>query len=380
MPRHEVNLHKGAVMKTAFLYHEELASYSFGEGHPLGGDRFTEFFNFFESRFSAHKKCFRKVLPEPASNEQLALVHSKDYIQAIQSASSGKDIPNIYQYVSSDNLNPATGYVPRGIERGARMIVGISLLAGELVAGGEFDRAIGIGGGMHHAKPDYAEGFCFYNDVAVCVENLKKKYNLERILVLDTDAHAGNGTMEIFYSDPKVLFIDMHQDPRTLYPGTGLIQETGSGRGEGFTVNLPLSPGTGNHAYEYIFQEIVFPLAREFKPEMIIRYGGSDPHYLDTLTNLGVTCEGFRMIGRQVNSLAEEITAGRSIDLLLSGYNLAVLPFAWSAIISGSLGLDIDLSGLREDFVPAPDVRLKDTREMVRQLKGLLKRYWKSMH
>lgn len=366
-------------MITAILYSRDLEKYSFGEGHPLGKDRFERFFDFFESRFAAFKDKFQIIDSEPATDKDLQLVHSKAYIKAIRSASKGIILPDIYRYVSSDNLNPLNGYIPRGIEAGARIIVGISLKAGELVAQKRFKKAIGIGGGMHHAKPDYGEGFCFYNDVAICIKNLKQRYKLKRILVLDTDAHAGNGTKEIFYDDPEVLFIDIHQDPRTLYPGTGFIPEIGSGKGCGFTVNIPLWPGTGNQAYKYIFQEIIFPLAYEFKPQVIIRYGGSDPHYLDKLTVLGLTLEGFKMIGQQVKELSEEFTGGESIDFLLSGYNIAVLPFAWSALVSGLLDLDIDLTGLKEEFPPAGDFRLREAKDIISELKKYLKRYWRCM-
>lgn len=345
----------------------------------MGGDRFKHFFDFFSSGLASFKGRFQVIEPDPASDEILKLVHTRDYIQAIRSASEGKILADIYRYVSADNLNPVTGYIPKGIEEGARLIVGISCLAGELVAEEKFDKAVGIGGGMHHAKPDYAEGFCFYNDVAICVRHLKEKYGLKRILVLDTDAHAGNGTKEIFYTDPQVLFIDMHQDPRTLYPGTGFIEEIGEGKGCGFTVNLPLAPRTGNSAYEYIFEEVVFPLTREFKPQFIIRYGGSDPHYLDPLTSLGLTLEAFRMIGRQVNLLAEEFTAGRSVDLLLSGYNLKILPFCWSALLCGLLDWEADLSGLKEESAPAKESGFRETKDVVSRLKSRLKRYWSCM-
>jgi len=367
-------------MKTAILYHKELTRYSFGEGHPLGGDRFEKFLDFFESRFASFKGQFKIIQPEPATDENLELVHRKEYIRALQSASKGDILSDIYRYVSADNLNPLTGYIPRGIEKGSRIIVGVSLLAGEMVAQGLFNKAIGIGGGMHHAKPDYGEGFCFYSDVAILIKHLKQKFNLHRILVLDTDAHAGNGTKEIFYEDPEVLFIDIHQDPRTIYPGTGFVSEIGKGKAEGFTVNLPLLPGTGNQAYEYLFEEVIFPLAKEFAPEIIIRYGGSDPHYLDELTNLGLTLEGFRMIGQQVNALSKKFTEGRSIDLLLSGYNITVLPFAWSALIAGLLDLNIDLSDLKEESQPSIDSGLRETKEMVGKLKGLLKKYWRCMN
>jgi len=367
-------------MSTAILYHNDLAKYDFGEGHPFGGDRFKEFFNFFEARSLPFKNQFNIITAQPANDEMLKLVHSEGYIKAIHSASKGIILPDIYNYVSADNLNPITGYVPSGAEEGAKIIVGIALLAGELVAEGKFKKAIGIGGGMHHSKPDYGEGFCFYNDVAICVINLKKKYNLRRIIVLDTDAHAGNGTAEIFYSDPEVLFIDIHQDPRTIYPGTGFISEIGSGAATGFTVNLPLLPGAGNQAYQYVFDEVIFPLASEFKPDIIIRYGGSDPHYLDELTNLGLTLKGFLMIGKQVNLISREVTQGKSVDLLLSGYNLRVLPFAWTALIAGLLDLNIDLSGLKEESPPPEGYRLRETKDMVRQLKGHLKKFWRCLN
>lgn len=363
--------------ETALLYHPDLKNYSFGPAHPLGAERFELFFDFFNFRFSSFKEEFQIIKPPPAEDAALESVHTCDYIRVIKSASHGRVFPDIHRYVSGDNLNPLTGYVPGGIEEASRIIVGISLLAAELVAEGKFKQAISIGGGMHHAKPDYAEGFCFYNDVAIAVKYLQEKYNLKRILVLDTDAHAGNGTKEIFYADPAVLFIDIHQDPRTIYPGCGFIKEIGNGGGEGFTVNLPVLPRTGNAAYEYIFDAVIFPLAAEFRPEIIIRYGGSDPHYLDPLTDLGLTLAGFKMLGRQVNALAGEFTQGRSIDLLLSGYNLKVLPFAWSCLLSGLLGWEVDLNGLKEESPPSTDARLGETKDLVRQLKNILKPYWR---
>lgn len=366
-------------MKFAVIYHKDSYKYGFGKGHPFNGERFRNFFDFFIGRFSAFRDNFEVISPAPAGQELLELVHSKEYIEVITAASRGKMFPDIFRYVSADNVSPVTGYIPLGIEEGARVVVGIAALAGELVVEGKYAKAIGIGGGMHHAKPDYGEGFCFYNDIAVCARNLKRKYGLKRILVLDTDAHAGNGTMDIFYDDPEVLFIDIHQDPRTVYPGTGYVHEIGKGKGEGFTVNLPVLPRTGNKAYEYLFEEVIFPLAAEYKPEAIIRYGGSDPHHMDELTSLGLTIDGFRMIGSKVSELAGELTSGTSVDLLLSGYNPVVLPYVWLALISGLLGLDIDLSGLNEEPGPGQDSRLGETRDMVNELKRHLKKYWKCM-
>ncbi|RLC35096.1 hypothetical protein DRH14_01610 [Candidatus Shapirobacteria bacterium] len=366
-------------MKTALLYHPELKAYNFEEGHPFSKDRFTLFLNFFRQRIKGFAQRFEIIEPELPSDEIIELVHSREYIKIIKSASEGMVFPHILTYVSSDNLSHLSGYIPKGIEKGARAIVGCSLAAGEVVAQGRFSKAIGVGGGLHHARPSYGEGFCFYNDVAICVKNLKQRYNLSRILVLDTDAHAGNGTKEIFYKDPDVLFIDIHQDPHTLYPGTGFIYELGEGEGEGFTVNLPLPVGASNDAYSYVFEEIILPLSKEFRPEIIIRYGGSDPHYKDELTNLGLTLKGFKMIGRYVREMAEELCGGKSVELLASGYNLNTLPFLWSALLSGSLNINIDLSDMKEESPPPANFRLEQTKEMIRAIKKMLRKYWRTM-
>jgi acetoin utilization protein AcuC len=365
-------------MKIAFLYDENLKKYDFGEGHPFRGDRFRIFFDFFLKRCPSFEEVFQKISPPYATEEIIKLVHSSEYIEVIKSASRGITVTDIFNYISSDNINPLTGEFPQGIEEAARLIVGSSVYAVKLIMEEKFNKVISIGGGLHHAKPDYGEGFCIYNDVAVLVEYLKQKYKVKRILVVDTDAHAGNGTKEIFYQDPSVLFIDIHQDPKTIYPGTGFIQEIGSKDGEGFTVNLPLPLGTSIEGYKYIFEEVIFPLAKEFQPEILIRYGGSDPHYLDRLTNLGLTLGGFKMIGRYVRKIASEVCKGKIIDLLTSGYNLEVLPFAWSSLISSLAETEVDLSGFKENGPPR-DYKLGETVEMVKKLKKLLRKYWKSI-
>jgi len=141
------------------------------------------------------------------------------------------------------------------------------------------------------------EGFCIYNDVAFTATYLLEKYNFEKILILDTDAHAGNGTAEYFRTDPRVLFVDIHQDPRTIYPGTGFASDIGADSGKGFSVNIPLPIYAGDESYKLVFDEIILPLTGEFKPQIIVRNGGSDPHFNDGLTHLGLTIAGFRMVG-----------------------------------------------------------------------------------
>lgn len=363
-------------MKTGLVYSENIKKYDFGKGHSFRGVRFEKFMDFFQEKFERFKDQFEIIEPEKARDKEIGLVHDKKYLEAMKSASRGEKV-NVYEYLSGDNLNPLTLKVPPGIEEGARWSVGTSITAGELVMEGKFKKAIGIGGGLHHAKPSYGEGFCVYNDVAICTENLKQKYDIEKILILDTDAHAGNGVKEIFYSDPSVLFIDVHQDPKTIYPSTGFVSEIGEREGEGFTVNLPLSPNTGGKAYHYIFEELISPLAEEFEPEVIMRYGGSDPYYLDDLTSLGLTLDGFRMIGEEVRELSD-LSEGKEIDLLASGYNLDILPPVWSSLIAGLLDLDISFD-IKEENLPSENSEFETTKRRVKELSCKLEKYWKGL-
>ena len=363
--------------KTALVYNPKIKNYSFGRGHPFTGERFEIFLNFLKKNLPDFKDYFEEILPEPAKEEDLKLFHSQEYIEVIKKASRGIFLPNVFQYASIDNLDPSTGYLPKGIEEATRVLVGTSITAAKLVFEGAFKKAISIGGGLHHARESFGEGFCVYNDVVICAKKLLN-FGLKKILILDTDAHAGNGTAEAFYEDGRVLFIDLHQDSRTIYPGTGFINEIGSGKGEGFTVNIPLPPGASDLAYQYCFDEIIFPLAKEFKPEIIIRNGGSDPHFADGLTNLGLTLEGFKMIGQNVRKLSE-ICQGKEVDLIASGYNQEILPRAWLAILTGLLDLPVDKKLFEEKTGPQKNSGLEETKEIIKELKSILKKYWKCL-
>ena len=232
---------------------------------------------------------------------------------------------------------------------------------------------------MHHAKSAYGEGFCLYNDVAFCGLYLLQEHNLERVLVLDTDAHAGNGTCEYFYGEPRVLFIDLHQDPTSLYPGTGFAYQTGSGDGKGFTINIPMPIYAGYDSYELAFKSIVQPIAQEFNPQIIIRNGGSDPHFADGLTALGLPVSGFTMIGERVREMAQACD-GKVIDLIASGYDEKVLPYAWLALLSGLAGIELDIN--EPEPVPlrfSADSSFDRTAMVLEEVRDQLKDYWISL-
>lgn len=260
--------------RMAICYRAELTEYDFGAGHPFRGRRFPRFYQFMTERLPAEQ--YELIAAESATDSDLLRICSRAYIEFTRdfyrAAHDDRSTDGrFYEYHSADNL-------PRGrpgrVEEAARLIVGQAKRAADLVLSGTVEKAISIGGGLHHAKRAFGEGFCLYNDVAFVATYLLEEYTLERILIVDTDAHAGNGTAEYFYHDPRVLFIDLHQDPRTIYPGTGFVSQIGAGAGAGYTVNVPLPLHAGYASYERVFAELVQPLAAEFKPEVVVRNGG----------------------------------------------------------------------------------------------------------
>jgi len=367
-------------MPLAILYSEELKEYDFGPGHPFRGDRY-EIFPIFLREHLAEDDNYRILEAAPAVDKDLCLICSNDYVEFTRdyfnAANLGlSHLGNFSRYHSGDNL---PGGRPGRLEEAARLMIGQAKMAADLIQAGEYKKAVCIGGNMHHAKPSYGEGFCIYNDNAFVAKYLMERYGLERILILDTDAHQGNGTCEYFYSDPKVLFIDLHQDPRTLYPGTGFVDEIGQGAGKGYTINIPMPVYAGYDSYQLAFEEIIQPVTREFKPQIIIRNGGSDPHFADGLTNLGLPIRGFRMIGEKVREMTE-ICQDKEIDMIGSGYNKEVLPYAWLALISGLGDFKIEVDeplSIPQRF--QTDLSFEDTKRVIGQIKKYHKDYWKCL-
>ncbi len=364
--------------ETAIIFSNSLKEYDFGERHPFRGNRYDIFKKFLGEFFPAEGR-YDLLGAEPATDQELLQICSNEYIDFTRTYfNSDKTPPQLVhdfsRYHSADNI-------PREhhgkLEEAARLIVGQAKLACDLVSGGEYGKVISIGGGLHHAKPNYGEGFCLYNDVAFCGRYLRQEHHYLKICIIDTDAHAGNGTCQYFYDNPGVLFIDLHQDPYTLYPGTGFAEEIGSGKGRGYTINLPMPPYSGLESYEYVFEKVVEPVVNEFEPQIIVRNGGSDPHYGDILTNLGLKLDGLHMIGRRIADLSS-ICDGKVIDLIASGYNMDILPFGWRVLIEGLLGYELSVEEPSIDTLYSRmHNSLERTVKMVNQVREILKPYWK---
>ncbi len=353
------------VAKTAIAYHEKFSQYDLGPGHPYRGDRFPRAWGFFREMGLLDRPEVVIVEPEPASREDLLRVHDERYVDLI--------------FRLSERSRPYDWETPCSPEilEAALLITGGGLAVGSMVMEGEVEKGVAIGGGFHHAGRDYGGGFCLFNDVAILAVSLRERYGLERIMIVDHDVHAGNGTSDIFYSDPGVLFISIHQDPRTIYPGTGFIHQIGSGPGKGYNVNIPLPPRTGDESYMRVLEELVRPLAEEFEPQVIISNGGSDPHFMDLLGSLNITARGFYSITRFLTGLADELCAGRYILMPGSGYNPSVLPRSWYALVAGAMRLGPEGTEEPRRPSPEPDYVKKEVEKIISEVKETLEPYWR---
>ncbi|MEM3536392.1 MAG: histone deacetylase [Candidatus Bathyarchaeia archaeon] len=350
--------------KVLMTFHEKFGQYDLGEGHPFRGDRFANAMKFFEERGLFSDSRVVLVKPKPASIDDLLRVHDRGYVDFIFRLAEERKPYDIETPVSPEILEAAM------------LIVGGAIECGKAVFEGRVRRAISIGSGYHHAGRNHGGGFCLFNDVAVLVEFLRANFGVKRFLVLDYDVHFGNGTSDIYYRDPSVLYISLHQDPRTIYPGTGFVWQIGEDAGEGYNVNVPLPPGTGDNTYLYALNEIFVPLAEEFKPEVMIANGGSDPHFADMLGNLLLTVRGFFEISRLIRETADKVCGGKLVLMPGSGYNPTVLPSCWYALVAGAIGLEkIDV---KDPYDPPsePASCMEKVKGTVDELKGLLKKKW----
>lgn len=359
------------VEKLSILFRKEMRGYDFGEGHPFRGSRFSFFLRDLKKQFDSID--YEIVESGPAELEDLLMIADKDYIEFTANFFNSEKInvknSEFNEYHSRDNL-------PRNdsgrLEEIARLVVGQAKEASELVIDGH-EIAISVGGGFHHAKPNWGEGFCIYNDVAFAVKHLLNSQGIDRVMVLDTDAHFGNGTYEYFMADPRVLQVDLHQDPTTIYPGSGFVNQTGEGDGEGYTINIPMPEFAGDDSYQLVFDEVVEPVVEEFEPQVVIRNGGGDPYVGDRLTSLGLSIGGLRMIGSRVRDICRKIDSGL-VDLIVSGYSGERLHLTWLALISGLAEKNIDFEESESfDLSGEP---LEETRKVVEKARDIHGELW----
>jgi acetoin utilization deacetylase AcuC-like enzyme len=264
--------------------------------------------------------------PRPATVEELEMIHAPEYISYVKNKAEK----------GGGWLDPDTVMSPKSYEA-ALYAAGGLMVAVKAVMKGEVDNAFAlVRPPGHHAIQDRAMGFCIFNNVAIAAKFALSKFSLNRVLIADFDVHHGNGTQDAFYADPQVLYFSTHQYP--FYPGTGWIDETGTGEGEGTTVNFPMAAGWGDEEYLRAFNEVLIPVARRFQPQLILVSAGFDAHWADHLAMMKVTITGFAQMAMILKELAAELCQGRLVFTLEGGYNVRVVASSIKAVFDVMLG------------------------------------------
>jgi acetoin utilization deacetylase AcuC-like enzyme len=312
--------------KTMLVADRRYMNHFAGQVHPERPARIAAMIEMAESlKRDALKHC----APREASREELALCHSEQYVASVERTAKQE----------RTDFDPDT-HASADTWATARLAAGGVLTAVEAVADGDADNAFAIVRPPgHHALPDSAMGFCFFNNVAIAARWLVKIRGMRRVLIVDWDVHHGNGTQDIFYESPAILYMSTHQYP--FYPGTGSFDEIGEGAGVGFTVNAPLPATFGDSEYLRVFDQLLSPIARQFKPEFVLISAGFDAHYRDPLGGMRLTEDGFLAMTRRLQRIADECCEGKMVAALEGGYDLRALAECGRNVID-ELGRDGD--------------------------------------
>jgi acetoin utilization deacetylase AcuC-like enzyme len=306
--------------------------------------------------------------PRKPTRHDILTVHSNEYLKFLEEKS-----------ISGGMIDYDT-IIPPGLISDALLAVGGGIAGADAIVDQSVSNAFVLCRPPgHHAGRNRGAGFCYLNNAAIAVRHLQRR-GIRKIMVIDWDAHHGNGTQEIFYDDPSVLYLSVHQFP--FYPGSGQIDEIGEGEGEGYSVNMPIPAGSSDQVYQYLLGEIILPLAEKFMPDGIVISAGQDNHFTDPLCGLAMTAKGYAEMMREIVILADSICCGRLLVILEGGYSVeGGLPYTNLGIIAALAGLD--LSGIRE---PAPllellhrsrsNTAMMQVTRMAADLKQVHNRYW----
>ncbi len=314
------------MLRTALIADRRYLEHFAGRNHPERPERVKAMIEMAErlDRSSVHF-----YTPREATLDEIALCHEQSYIAQVEHTA----------HLDRYDFDPDT-HTSRESYKTAMLAAGGVLTAVEAVLDGSADNAFAIVRPPgHHALPDRAMGFCFFNNVAIAAAYLIRTRGLRRVMIVDWDLHHGNGTQEIFYESPQVLYTSLHEFPH--YPGSGAVEEMGAGAGAGYTVNAPLPAGSGDAEYLDVFDQVLMRLGRKFRPEFILVSAGFDCHYRDPLGDMRVTEEGFAAMARRTKRLAAECCDGKLVAALEGGYDLDALAASGKAVIE-EFGRDPD--------------------------------------
>jgi acetoin utilization protein AcuC len=305
------------------IFHPGYRNYAFGDDHPFSPRRVDMVFEL----LAALGHDVRTEAPAaPASRADLLDVHADYYVRRVEALSAGEEVADCQEYGLG---TPDTPAFP-GMDEAGRWLVGGTLHAARLISEGGARRVLQLGGGLHHARRNFASGFCVYNDLAIAIRDLVRKGLW--VAYLDIDVHHGDGVQQILYEDGRAMTISLHESGRYLFPGTGEIHELGSGVGLGLKLNLPLEPFTEGASYLEVFDEVVPAALRHFSPGVLVVQAGADAHFDDPLADLMLTSRDYEAIFRRILELADRYAAGRVLFTLGGGYSFRAAPRVWTLL------------------------------------------------
>jgi acetoin utilization protein AcuC len=310
------------------MWSEELLAYDHGATHPMAPGRLEFTMALAGDLALLAGRHIEVTAPMPASDDMLRLVHHPAYLAAVRDAPRGRPAPEEFGLGSEDNP------IFAGMHEASALVAGATLDAVRAVRHGAARHAVNLAGGLHHAMPSRASGFCVYNDVAVAIAWLLAD-GVEKVAYVDLDAHHGDGVEAAFYHDSRVLTISLHETGYTAFPGTGFPQDSGHGAAVGTAVNVALPAGTGDAGWLRAFHAVVPPLVRAFRPWILITQLGCDSHHLDAYAQLDLTVDAHRHSYAELHRLAHEVTGGRWIAVGGGGYEIVrVVPRSWTHLLA----------------------------------------------
>ncbi|HTQ25616.1 MAG TPA: histone deacetylase [Candidatus Binataceae bacterium] len=342
------------MLRTALISDRRFLKHFAGRSHPERPERAAVMI---EMASRLNRDALLAISPREATTEEIELCHDPAYVAEVKRSAS---MPRY-------DFDPDTHTSPDSCQT-ALLAAGGVLTAVEAVMDGAADNAFAIVRPPgHHALAARAMGFCLFNNVAIAARYLIRRRGLKRVLVIDWDVHHGNGIQDIFYDSPEVLYFSTHQYP--FYPGTGALDETGYGAGAGYTVNAPMPATFGDNEYLRVFDDLLAPVVRQFRPEFILVSSGFDAHFRDPLGGMRVTEGGFAALARRAKRMAAECCGGRMAVALEGGYDLQAL------VDSGRSVIDELGRGADEPIAPAAD----GTRviPIIERAHYFLASYWK---
>ncbi|MFD5497647.1 acetoin utilization protein AcuC [Streptomyces sp. NPDC001812] len=313
--------------RTQLMWDEAVTGYDFGRDHPMDPVRLA-LTRSLVGAFGLDREV-AVVAAKTAGDSTLRLVHREDYIRAVRAASADPAAAD-----PSYGLGTTDDPAFTGMHEVSALIAGQSVGAAEAVWRGDALHAVNFAGGLHHAMPGAASGFCVYNDAALAIARLLE-LGAERVAYVDVDVHHGDGVQAAFWEDPRVLTVSLHEHPRTLFPQTGWPEETGAESAEGSAVNVALPAGTGDAGWLRAFHAVVPELLADFRPQVLVTQHGADTHFEDPLAHLAVSLDAQRAVQAACHELAHEHSDGRWVALGGGGYAVVeVVPRSWTHLVA----------------------------------------------